>query len=262
MNFSTITIDNQQLINGDCLQVLKTFDSEIIDTIVTSPPYNLGIKYNSYTDDLDFEKYLDWLENVFTQCKRVLKKNGSIFLNIGSTNIQPWIPYDVASRIRKLFVLQNDIIWIKSVSLNGDSFGHYKPINSKRYMNHMFEHVFHFTKTGNVEINRKAIGVPYKYKCNLKAVTVTEDIRCRGNTWFIPYDTIHSKKQRGDHPAVFPEKLVEWCIKLSSGKNILDPFLGSGTTLKVCRNLNCYGIGIEIDKNYFEYCYNNLLVKI
>ena len=158
--------------------------------------------------------------------------------------------------------LQNDIIWIKSISIHEESFGHYKPINSDRYLNHMFEHVFHLTKTGDVKINRKSIGVPYKYKCNLNAVTVTEDIRCRGNTWFIPYETIHSKNQRGDHPAIFPIQLAEWCIKLHGSKYILDPFLGSGTTLIASKNLKCEGVGIEIDEKYYQYTVDKIVTFI
>lgn len=258
-------IDKQRIINGDCQVVLKTFKDEFLDNVITSPPYNIGIKYNIYKDDLSKENYLSWLHKVFSEIKRVLKLNGSIFLNVGSTNTEPWVAFDVANTLRDLFVLQNHIIWIKSISINEESHGHYKPINSDRYTNHMFEHIFHFTKTGKVPINRKSIGVPYKYKVNLKAVTVTEDIRCRGNTWFIPYNTIQTKQDRGDHPAVFPKKLVEWCIKLhgfNSDTIVCDPFLGSGTTLLVTRKLKCKGIGIEIDETYFDYAYNSLISTV
>jgi len=254
-------INNQKIINDDCLKILKKLSNDMIDILVTSPPYNIGIKYNMYEDTLSSQNYLYWIHEVFAEVKRVLKEKGSIFLNVGSTNSKPWIAFDVANNLRDLFVLQNHIIWIKSISINEDSYGHYKPINSKRYTNHMFEHIFHFTKRGDVEINRKAIGIPYKYKVNLNAITVTEDIRCRGNTWFIPYDTIQTKSDRGDHPAVFPKKLVQWCIKLHGyDKNtiICDPFLGIGTTLLVSQEMGCNGIGVEIDKKYFKYACNNM----
>lgn len=257
-----MNIDNQEIILGNCLKVLDTFDDKTFDTIITSPPYNLDINYNSYKDKLKLEEYLKFIESVFLKCKRVLTDDGSIFLNIGSTNTQPYIPYHIILKLSDIFVLQNDIIWIKSISIHEESFGHYKPINSDRYLNHMFEHVFHLTKTGDVKINRKSIGVPYKYKCNLNAVTVTEDIRCRGNTWFIPYETIHSKNQRGDHPAIFPIQLAEWCIKLHGSKYILDPFLGSGTTLIASKNLKCEGVGIEIDEKYYQYTVDKIVTFI
>ena len=90
-----------------------------------------------------------------------------------------------------------------------------------------------------------------------------EDKRCKGNSWFVPYDTINSKKEKGYHPATFPEGLVEHCIKISDIKQgtILDPFIGSGTTIRVAKkmsdNLEDYdlsGIGIDIDEEYIKFC--------
>jgi site-specific DNA-methyltransferase (adenine-specific) len=258
-------INKQTIILGDSLEILKTMKDKTFDTIITSPPYNIGVSYNSYIDKMEKENYLEWIKNIFTECKRVMTNNGSLFLNVGATNINPWVCYEVAFTLKDLFVLQNDIVWVKSISIKDESYGHYKPINSKRYLNHMYEHIFHFTKNGQVEIKRKNVGVPYKYKCNLKAKTVTEDVRCRGNTWFIPYETIHTKTQRGKHPAVFPVKLVDWCIKLSNGKKILDPFLGSGTTLEACELLDVEGVGIEIDEEYYNFAkerLNNVIRRI
>lgn len=256
-----IILDNQTLILGDCLKVLPQFEDNYFDQIITSPPYNIGIKYNEYQDTLEKNIYLEWLHKVFSECKRTLKNDGSFFLNIGGTNTNPWIPFDVAQCARDLFIMQNHIIWVKSISIRENSYGHYKPINSERYTNHTFEHVFHFTKNGKVKINKKAIGVPYVYKCNLKAKTITEDLRCRGDCWFIPYETIQTKEDRGNHPATFPKDLVEWCIKLAGfnkESKILDPFSGSGTLLLVTRSLNCKGFGIEIDKDYFNYSFKEL----
>ena len=92
---------------------------------------------------------------------------------------------------------------------------------------------------------------------------IKEDKRCKGNSWFIPYKTVQDKKEKGYHPATFPEELVEHCIKLTDIKEgvVLDPFIGSGTTIKVAKNLteknNEYclsGIGIDIDDMYINYC--------
>jgi len=254
-------IDNQIIILGDCLKVLTNFNEKSIDMIITSPPYNIGVKYNTYKDKKENIEYLTWLEKIFIEIKRVLKDEGSVFLNVGSTNINPWVSLDVAQTIRKIFILQNHIIWTKSISINSENHGHYNPINSERFLHNMFEDLYHFTKNGNIKIDRKSIGVPYKDKINLKAKTITEDIRCRGNTWFIPYKTIHSKNQKGNHPAIFPEKLVEWCIKLHGFNKdtiVCDPFLGSGTTLMVTKKLGVKGIGIEIDKEYFDYAFNKV----
>lgn len=79
-------------------------------------------------------------------------------------------------------------------------------------------------------------------------------MRCRGNVWFIPYDTIKSKSDRNNHPAIFPIALPEMCIKLSGANKeslIVDPFMGTGTTLIACKKLGINGIGFDISE---EYC--------
>lgn len=245
----------QTVILGDCEEELKAFQDESVNIVVTSPPYNIDLRYKSYKDKK--ENYLGWLHGVFSEIKRVLVRDGSIFLNVGAININPWISFDIAQILRDLFILQNHIIWCKSISISKkQSFGHYKPINSGRYLNYTFENIFHFTKFGDVKIDRKSIGVPFVDKINLQAKTITDDIRCRGNVWYIPYETIQSKEERGEHPAIFPKDLVRMCVKLhgyNENTVVLDPFLGTGTTLIVCEELQCIGKGIELVEEYFGY---------
>ncbi len=133
-----------------------------VDVIVTSPPYNLGIKYNLYDDSCSRENYLDWMENLAKECKRVLRDDGSFFLNLGYKPKDLWVAWEVAFRFRKHFVLQNVIHWIKSVAIpktdvgdypniTGDiAVGHFKPVNSDRFINQCHEYVFHFTKNGTL----------------------------------------------------------------------------------------------------------------
>ena len=271
-------IKTYEFILGDCLENLKKIEDKSIDLVVTSPPYNIGLKYHKYEDKKPREQYLEWIYDIFTELKRVLKDDGHIFLNMGYTNKDPWISMEVAIKLKDLFTLQNKITWIKSISIGedkDDTHGHFKPINSDRYINVTNEDIYHFTKTDKVKINREAVGVPYKWKCNLidrktklpringKTGLPVEDKRCKGNSWFVPYDTINSKKEKGYHPATFPESLVEHCIKISDIKQgtILDPFIGSGTTIRVAKkmsdNLEDYdlsGIGIDIDEEYIKFC--------
>jgi len=249
-------VSTQLPIEGDCLTILNSGTENTYDIVITSPPYNINLKYKHYKDNMKREKYLEWIESVFLAIKRTLKNNGSIFLNVGSTNTDPWIAIDVANVLRKHFVLQNDIIWIKSITINKTTVGHFKPINSKRFLNYTFEHIFHFTKEGNIAIDRKAIGVPYTDKSNIKRWKGKIDKRCRGNVWYIPYSTIQNKSEKGHHPAIFPNELVEMCIKLHGYNNsteILDPFAGTGTVLKVAKQLNINADGIEIDPDYIKY---------
>lgn len=248
---------------GDNQKVMQGMDSASIDIVVTSPPYNLNIKYNTHCDNLERGAYLSWLSDVFQEINRILKPSGSFFLNVGASSKDPWVHMDVANVAREYFTLQNDITWVKSIAVEDVTYGHFKPINSKRFLNHTYEHVFHFTKNGDVEIDRKSIGVPYMHKSNIARWKHggKSDLRCKGNCWFIPYDTICNKDERGKHPATFPEQLAEHCIKLhgcNAETVVLDPFSGTGTTLVAAKKLGAHYIGIDVDKEYIEYANKRL----
>jgi site-specific DNA-methyltransferase (adenine-specific) len=261
-----IEIGDQTIVVGDCAAELALMPEASVDLVVTSPPYNIGIKYRSYDDAGDRSQYLAWLKDIALLLKRVLKEDGSFFLNIAGTSSDPWIPFDAANAMREVFRLQNSIIWVKSISIGEDSFGHFKPINSERYLNHLYEYVFHFTKEGSTPLDRLAVGVPFKDKSNIARWGHSEDRRCGGDVWFIPYRTIRSKSQRDHHPSPFPVELAERCIKLHGQHPaekdriaaaerpplVLDPFLGVGSTLLAAQRLGYRGIGIEIDASYAE----------
>ena len=102
---------------------------------------------------------------------KVLKDDGHFFLNMGYSNKHPWVGMDVAQQARDYFILQNNIIWSKSISIGDITYGHFKPINSKRYTNGTWEYLFHFTKTGNEDCDRLSIGVPYMDDSNLNRVS-------------------------------------------------------------------------------------------
>ena len=151
----------------DCLEGMKALSAESIDIVVTSPPYNLDIKYASYEDNTPRQDYLAWLSSVFEQVKRVLKPNGHFFLNVGYSNLDPWVGMDVANEARKHMILQNNFTWVKSIAVDDVQIGHYKPINSPRFANPTWEHLFHFTKTGSEPCQKTAVGVPYVHKNNM-----------------------------------------------------------------------------------------------
>lgn len=232
------------LYNGDCEKVIPTIKK--CDCFITSPPYNIGLKYNSYDDNrLD---YMDFMATVFSSIKRRMTTGGSFFLNVGSQNKDPFFSYKLATLASNFFKLQNHVIWCKSIYVD-KSRGHYKPINSKRFLNNIYEDIFHFTHTGDIEINRLAIGVPYTDKNNMKRRSKNKDVKCRGNVWFVPYDTRVGKHS---HPGTFPVSLAEMCIKLSNAKRVCDPFMGTGTVGVAAKSLNKSFTGIEIDKKYYK----------
>jgi len=256
----------------DCLQGLTQLERNIVDVIVTSPPYNIGKPYRTYNDVRPREEYLDWMENIAQASAVVLKDNGSFFLNVGGKPSDFWIALDIAQRFRRHYVLQNTIHWVKSIaipkhdvgnypSITDDiAVGHYQPVNSKRFLSNCHEYIFHFTKNGDVELDQLAVGVKYQDKSNIgRWKSAMKDLRGRGNTWFIPYTTIQNTRA---HPTVFPVKLPEMCIQLHGMKKnmlVLDPFMGAGSTALACQKLAVDFIGFEIDKTYVEMAKKELL---
>jgi len=273
----------------DCIEGMSLLADESVDLVVTSPPYNLGISYRKYCDGQDRRSYLRWCHKWAEQVGRILKSSGSFFLNIGAAPSNPMLPHEIGIELRDVFVLQNTIHWIKSIAIDmaegrtsapnphlnplpgqGEAdakrqvrvdggiktYGHFKPISSKRFLNDCHEYIFHFTKTGHVEIDRLALGVPYQDKSNIARWRHTRgsDLRCRGNTWFVPYETIQSRDKERPHPATFPVQLAEWCIKLhgtSRVQTMLDPFLGIGNSAIAAQRCGVKNfIGFEIDETY------------
>jgi site-specific DNA-methyltransferase (adenine-specific) len=270
-----MAIEINKIHHADCIAGMQSMESKSVDVIVTSPPYNLGIDYNTYQDDKPRMEYLGWMETVAKESKRVLKDNGSFFLNVGGSLKDPWIPIDVANMFRKHYFLQNTIHWIKSIAIPKEdagisanlkediAVGHYKPINSQRFHHDCHEYIWHFTKNGDVDLNKVEIGVPYQDKTNINRWKGTNgsDKRDRGNTWFIPYETIRESRP---HPSTFPEKLPEMCIRDHGVKNVklvLDPFMGIGTTAVVCKKIGVNFIGFDIDEHYIEIANERLNIK-
>ncbi|MBV9618170.1 MAG: site-specific DNA-methyltransferase [Verrucomicrobia bacterium] len=252
---------------ADCVRGMARLPEASIDLVVTSPPYNLGVRYGKYSDRQDRQLYLRWCAEWAAQLRRVLKPRGSFFLNIGSAPSNPMLPHEIVLQLRDFFVLQNTIHWIKSIAIGNRTVGHFKPISSKRFLNDCHEYIFHFTKTGRVEIDRLAVGVPYQDKSNIARWSHTRgsDLRCRGNTWFIPYETIQSREKERPHPATFPVRLAEWCIKLhavSRVRTMLDPFLGIGNSAVAAKSCGVQKfIGFEIDNTYLAEAKRRLRLK-
>lgn len=239
---------------GDCLTLMeKRIKPKSVDVVVTSPPYNLNISYGKYKDNRPEEEYHEWLANVFAAIKRVLKANGSFFLNVGSTRQKPWTAMQIAEIAGQFFHLQNEIVWVKAITVDGSSHGHHTPLAGDRFLNHNFEHVYHFTKTGKVKLDRLAVGVPYEYESNLHRNKAKGNLRCGGDVWFIPHETTKNRGSKGFHPSVFPVELPERCIKLHGERKnmlVLDTFCGNGASLVAAARLGVAGIGIDLDPAY------------
>ncbi len=237
---------------GDCLQVLPTLDAGTVDVVVTSPPYNIGLPYGAYDDRRSEADYLDFLDRVADEVARVMRPDASFFLNVSGSSRQPWLPFELAVRLRRVFHLQNHIVWVKSITTGADTTGHFKPIGGERFLHHNQEHIFHLTLDGRVKLDRLAIGVPFQDKSNIRRRGHAQDLRCRGDTWFVPYRTVHNRAGKFHHPGTFPVDLPRWCIRLHGVADavVLDPFAGTGTTLVAAELEHARAIGIELDPVY------------
>ena len=257
-----------QFFLGDAVDTLKSLNPGSVDTVVTSPPYNLGIQYRSYDDGRPRAEYLEWTGAWVRAAKAALSAEGSLFLNVGAKPKDPWTALDVAQAVRPHLELQNIIHWVKSIAiekalagsrsgLDDDlAVGHYKPINSSRFLNDCHEFVFHFSPTGATPLDRTAVGVKYQDKSNVtRWQQAGADLRCRGNTWFLPYETIQSRDKERPHPATFPWRLPAYCLKLHGLKRVrlaVDPFLGLGSSAVACATLGVNFLGIELDEHYLR----------
>jgi site-specific DNA-methyltransferase (adenine-specific) len=257
-----------QFFLGDCLDCLQALDPASIDVVVTSPPYNLGIKYRTYEDTLPRTEYLQWTARWVEAVARTLSANGSLFLNVGAKPKDPWVAMDIAQTVRPHLRLQNTIHWVKSIVIDRNAageaagllrdlaVGHYKPINSPRFVNDCHEFIFHFTPSGAVPLDRTAIGVAYQDQSNVgRWRSAAGNRRCRGNAWFLPYDTINSREKDRPHPATFPVRLPDYCLRLHGlgrVKRVLDPFVGLGSTAVACANLGLDFVGIDLDREYLD----------
>jgi site-specific DNA-methyltransferase (adenine-specific) len=253
---------------GDCLTVLPALSPGTVSAIVTSPPYNLGIRYRTYADTLPRDRYLRWTSEWVQAARLALAPSGSLFLNVGAKPTDPWTAIDIALAARPHLVLQNTIHWVKSIAIDRDAagaatgidrdlaLGHYKPINSPRFVNDCHEFVFHFSPTGRVPLDRLALGVPYQDQSNVtRWRSAGGGRRCRGNVWFLPYETIQSRDEDRPHPATFPSRLPEFCLRLhglSRLRTVVDPFLGLGSSAVACAQLGVNFVGIEMDEAYLQ----------
>jgi site-specific DNA-methyltransferase (adenine-specific) len=236
------------------------------DVVVTSPPYNLGVRYGQYADARPRAEYVEWMGELATAVDRVLADDGSFFLNVGGRPKDPWLPWEVARAVAARFELQNVIHWIKSIAIDRAAagraagldrdlaLGHYKPLRSRRYVHGAHEYVFHFSRRGDVPIDRLAVGVPFQDKSNVaRWRSSAGDLRCRGNTWFLPYPTIRTRLRDRPHPATFPPELPEWCVRLHGMgrvRRIVDPFVGIGSTGVAAARLGVSASGFDVDRDY------------
>lgn len=229
-------IDNQTLILGDSLIKLKELPSESVNLIVTDPPYNLNKDYETTKDNLEFNDYLDFSRQWLKESKRVLSKTGTIYVFMGMR----YIAYIYSILEQELGLHFNS--WITWYYTQG--------IGKTKGFSPRHDDILMFTKDPKkYTFNLDSIRIPQKYYRRINNMRGANP----GNVW--EFSHVHyCNDNRLKHPTQKPEGLYERMILASSNKNdvVLDPFLGSGTLLRVCQQLNRQGIGIDINENYIE----------
>lgn len=232
-----IDFEGLELLQGDCLDTLKILESDSINTIVTSPPYNkkglsgkktignqlwkkFNIDYNQYDDNMPEKDYQEWMVSVLNEMFRIIKPNGSLFFNHKPRRHDNKVYLPSTFIEKSNFNLYQLIIWNRKSS----------PNIRKDILLPNTEHIYWLVK-----------GKPKVFKSNIPSHYNSE-------VWQIKVG------RQKEHPAPFPLELVETCINLTTEKNdlVLDPFMGSGTTGVACVNTSRNFIGIEIDKKYFD----------
>lgn len=227
---------------------MNELEDNCVDVIVTSPPYNRGKNYSSdnnesHNDNLPLQEYLLFLENVWKECLRVGKENCVFYLNIGDSASDQGISEKVAnSAVKAGWLRIQDVIWVKSIYGKG----HYTPSGGNKRFNNIWEHIFLFVKNKKKYVlDPKAIGIPYADKSNIGRYG-DSDLRDPGNVWHITYEKTTGATIKKGHDAPFPIGLPYKCIKsVPDVEVVLDPFLGTGTTLAAAEVLDLHGIGYE-----------------
>jgi modification methylase len=235
------------IIQKDCIEGLKQLQSGTVDCIITSPPYNkkgllgnvklgnqiwgkFNIDYNTYGDDMPEDEYQAWMVAFLDECYRVIKDDGSVFFNHKPRRHKNrcYLPTDFITHSKvELYQL---IIWDRR--------------NSPNIRNDVLvpctEHIYWFCKK-KPKVFRDAVDSQY-----------------RSEVWII------SPERQGKHPAPFPPQLVKNCIQLTTeeGNLVLDPFMGSGTTAIVARELKRTWMGFEIDDKYIQIAEERLSVPV
>jgi site-specific DNA-methyltransferase (adenine-specific)/site-specific DNA-methyltransferase (cytosine-N4-specific) len=263
--------------HGDCLNRLKDIESNIVDLIITSPPY--ADQRKSTYGGIAPDSYVEWFLPIANELRRVLKPDGTFILNIKEKVVSgqrhPYVLKLILALMDSEWIWTEEFIWHKKTSVPGKWPNRFRDA---------WERCLQFNKQKAFSMYQDAVKIPIGDWANTRLKNLSDADKSRhesdtksgfgrnmsnwvGKDTVYPTNVLHMAAECGNknHSAAFPKALPEWFIKLftQEGDFVLDPFAGSGTTLFAARELNRNSLGIEIDEQYvrniksdYEYKYN------
>lgn len=241
--------ENVTLIHDDVL-TSKYVNANSVDLVITSPPYNVDIQYNSHKDDLSYKEYLEFSKKWMAQCFDWLKDEGRFCLNIPldkNKGGQQSVGADLTVIAKEIgFQYHSTIVWNEGNISRRTAWGSWKSASAP-YVIAPVELIVVLYKKNWKKTNGSKVS----------DVTRDEFMQWTNGMWVFNGE---SKKRIG-HPAPFPLELPRRCIKLFSYVDdvVLDPFCGSGTTILAAAENNRKGIGMDVDKKYCELARKRIL---
>ena len=230
-----------EIICGDTVKELRTIRSDSVNLIIADPPYNLGKDYGNNHDLKGFDEYLEFTKNWLIEAKRILREDGTIYVFMGVRFVS--YLYDLLDRELNLF-FNSWICW------------HYtQGLGKTKGFSPRHDDILMFTKSKKFKLYLDNVRVPQKYyrsRNNMRGANP-------GDVWLFSH-VHYCNGNRQKHPTQKPEGLIERMVLASTaeGDLVVDPFSGSGTTLRVCQQINRQCIGVELNPDYVENTKNRL----
>lgn len=263
-----------QIICGDAREILHAMPNECVHLAITSPPYNVGLAYDSHNDQMPYDDYLAWLTTFWSEIYRVLVPGGRFALNIAPTSIKDFKPihYDMARDLKRLgFIMRTEILWYKQTMRRRTAWGSWKSPRNP-HMVPSWEYVLVFSKgSWTLEGNKADADITGEEFIKFSDAFWEIHPETRGRQPFLnslyppkrKKSDVSSQKSDG-HPAPFPEELIYRLIKFYSyrGNVVLDPFGGVGTVAAVAAHTGRHFIHLDLSKKYCEIATERVAAEI
>jgi site-specific DNA-methyltransferase (adenine-specific) len=252
-----------RIICGDSRAALCALPPECVHLAITSPPYNVGLAYDSHHDQMPYEEYLEWLQAFWRELYRILVPGGRFALNIAPTSIKDFRPihYHMTRDLQQLgFIMRTEILWYKQTMRRRTAWGSFRS-PSNPHIIPSWEYVLLFSKGSWSLAGDKA----------QSDITSEEFIKFSDGFWHIHPETAgrqpflkslypprqgrkQPEQKSAGHPAPVPEELIDRLLKVYSykGNVVLDPFGGTGTVATVAARTGRHFVHLDLSPKYCE----------